>query len=240
MHNNLHKNIVFSRFAILFILVLSFSNSNSQVREWFNIYADEEGSPARFDHLSFNINYNNWIHDIEDLTTKPVSLGFDIGIYKDLPIAYSGKISFAYAFNYSFNNVHHDGDISYTTDSITNSLHTTIVKSNSQFRRNKLTTHYFEIPLEFRFRRIAKTKIRFYAGFKGGVLLGIHSTRITKETKYKQYRLKNALPYRYGPTLKVGIGKINIYGFYAMSPLFEEGKGDAINQFTVGLTFFAL
>ena len=77
-------------------------------------------------------------------------------------------------------------------------------------------------------------------GFKAGVLMGIHTTRVTKETKYKHYRLKNSLPYRYGPTLKVGVGKINIYGFYSMTPLFEEGKGDALNQFSIGLSFFAL
>jgi hypothetical protein len=240
MHNNLHKNIISSRIFILFLFTFSFLQGNTQVREWFKIYADEQGSPARYDHLSFNINYNNWVHNIKGLKTQPYSLGFDLTIYKDIPLSKSGKVSFAYALNYSFNSIHHNGDISYITDTVTSNLYTTISESNSSFVRNKLTTHYLEIPLELRFRKISKPKIRFYMGFKAGVLMGIHTTRVTKETKYKQYRLKNSLPYRYGPTLKVGVGKINIYGFYSMTPLFEEGKGDALNQFSIGLSFFAL
>lgn len=240
MINNLHKKNLLSRITLIFI-VLTFSfNGTSQVRNWFRIYADEEGSPARFDHLVFNLNYNSWQHNIAGVTTKPISLGFDIGIYKDLPLSKSGKVSFAYALNYNFTNVHHNADISYVTDSNSTNFYTTIAPSNTSFKVNKLTTHYLELPVEFRFRKIKDPKIRFYIGFKAGVLLGVHTTRTTSDIKYKEYRIKNFSPYRYGPTLKLGIGKINLYGFYSMSPMFNEGKGDLVNQFTLGLSFFAL
>lgn len=240
MNNNLHKKNLFSRLSLVFIIVMVSSTSNSQVRNWFSIYADEEGTPARFDHLSFNLNYNGWIHEVKDVETMPYSIGFDVGIYKDLPLFKTGNISFAYALNYSFVNVHNNADISYITDTNTGNLYTTITKSNTAYIKNKLSNHYLEIPLELRFRKIADPKFRFYIGFKAGVLLGVHTTRTTTETKYKQYRIKNFNPYRYGPTVKIGIGKINLYGFYSMSPMFNEGTGDVVNQFSVGLSFFAL
>lgn len=240
MTNNLHKKNLLSRITLIF-LVLTFSfHGTSQVRNWFRIYADEEAAPARFDHISFNLNYNSWQHSIVGLQTKPVSLGFDFGIYKDLPLSKSGKVSFAYALNYNLTTVHHNGNITYLTDSGSTNLFTTIKQSNTNFNINKLTTHYLELPVEFRFRKIKDPKIRLYLGFKGGVLLGVHTTRTTSETKYKQYRIKNINQFRYGPTVKIGVGKINLYGFYSMSPLFNDGKGDLVNQYTIGLSFFAM
>lgn len=240
MNNNLHKKNLFSRLSLFFIVIMLSFTGTSQVRDWFRIYADEEGAPARFDHVVFNLNYDSWLHTIKDVETKPYSIGFDFGIYKDVPLFKKGNISFAYALNYSYVNVHHNADISYVTDSTTGNLYTSLTKSNTAYVKNKLSNHYLEIPLELRFRKIVDPKIRFYIGFKAGVLLGVHTTRTTRETKYKQYRIKNMNPYRYGPTVKIGIGKINLYGFYSMSPIFNEGKGDVVNQFSVGLSFFAL
>jgi hypothetical protein len=240
MSNNLQKKNLFSRLSLIFMLLAMSITSNSQVRNWFSIYADEEGKPAQFDHIVFNLNYNGWIHEIRDIETNPLSIGFDFGIYKDLPLFKTGNISFAYALNYSFVNVHNNTDIAYVTDTNSGNLYTTISKSNTVFTKNKLSNHYLEIPLELRFRKISDPKIRFYIGFKAGVLLGVHSTRTTTETKYKQYRIKNFNPYRYGPTIKIGLGKVNLFGFYSMSQMFNKGKGDLVNQFSVGLSFFAL
>lgn len=236
------KNRIKLPFLKLFLFcfgIFTFSfNANSQLKEWFKIYADEEGT-ARFDHLSLNIFYNGWNQSITGIETKAFSIGYEFGIFKEIPISKTGKIAYAYGLTYSLNVVHHNGSFSYVSNSNTDN-YTQLTKETSIYSKNKLNTSYIEIPIEIRFRKIAKPKIRFYPGFKAGVLLNMHSTRITSDTKHKIYRQKNRMKYRYGPTLKLGIGKFNIYGFYSLTPLFEKGKGDEIYPFSIGIAFFGL
>lgn len=225
---------------LVFILVFS-ASSHSQLREWFKIYADEKDAAYRMDHLCINVNYNNWIHDIDGLETGAFSLGMDIGVFKDIPLNKRGTLGLGIGVNYSFLNIHHNGDISYTFDSTTNeNSGTLITPTNASFKKNKFYTNFIEVPIELRIRSIKHPRFRFYLGFKGGYNLSVHATRVTEQTKVRTYRIKNILQYRYGPTVKIGYGKVNLYGFYSLTPLFEEGKGMKITPYTAGLSFFIL
>lgn len=228
-------------YLLLFFAMVFSTAGNSQLREWFKIYADEKDAAYRFDHLCINVNYNSWIQDIKGLSTEPYSFGMDIGVYKDMPLDKRGNISLGIGLNYNFSHVHHNADVNYIFDTVNNkNIGTSFVPTKASFKRNKLYTNFLEIPLELRFRSIEHPNLRFYVGFKAGYMLSVHSTRVTEQTKVKTYRIKNILPYRYGPTLKMGYGKVNLYGFYSLTPLFEDGKGMTITPYTLGLSFFIL
>lgn len=234
-----YSKIIHFLFVFLFLFCTKYGNT--QINEWLKIYADEEGAPARFDHINFNIFHTNWIHSIDGVVQKPYSLGGDIGIFKDMGLNKRGSISFAFGLNYSFNNVHHNADLIYVVDSNTQeTTYTDVVESNSTFKKNKLFTNFIEVPAELRFRKISGTKMRLYLGFKAGFLMTSNETRVTDGSKYKLFRIKNLSRLRYGPTVKVGVGKVNLYGFYALTPLFEEGRGPVITPFNAGLSFFVL
>jgi hypothetical protein len=45
------------------------------------------------------------------------------------------------------------------------------------------------------------------------------------------------LPYRYGVMTRIGFGKFNLTGYYALTSLFEENKGPDIIPFSIGFSF---
>lgn len=122
----------------------------------------------------------------------------------------------------------------------------TLFPTASNIKKSQLINDYIEIPLDFRFDskpedisrsfnvaiggRIgylfdAKTKIKY---IKDG------ETRIAKD---KQNHGMN--PIRYGIYTRIGMGAINIFGFYNLSPLFEKDKGPdktTMNTYTIGLS----
>lgn len=214
-------------------------NGNTQIGEWFRVYAEEEGAPERFDHLTVNFFHTNWLHNIPGIEQQPFSFGADFSMYTDVALSKRGNVSFAFGLNYNFNNVHHNADLTYTVDSNTNEYtHTNLIKSTEEYKKNKLFTNYIEVPLELRFRKVFRPKLRFYLGFKAGWLITSNETRITKDIKYKLYRIKHLNRLRYGPTLRFGFGKLNFYGFYSLTPLFINNKGPEIIPFNAGITIF--
>lgn len=46
----------------------------------------------------------------------------------------------------------------------------------------------------------------------------------------------NLLPYRLAARVQVGVGGLNLFGEYALTPMFEEGTAPALNALNVGLT----
>ncbi len=82
-----------------------------------------------------------------------------------------------------------------------------------------------------------KFNFRFYPGFKVGYMLGNHTKLVTPATKIKVYRTANVLPYRYGPTLRIGFNKISFVAFYSLTGIFESGKGVELNTFSIGISW---
>ena len=187
------KNLINSNFlkiiGLFFGLSFLSTNCNSQIYDWFKIYADEEGAPARFDHFSLNVFYNGWNHSISEIETKPLSIGFEIGLFKEIPLDKKGKISYAYGLTYSLNVIHHNAKFN-TVSNSKDKFYMEISKETEEYKTNKFNTSFLEIPLEIRFRKIANPKIRFYPGFKAGLLLNMHTTRIDSESKIKTYHQK--------------------------------------------------
>lgn len=122
----------------------------------------------------------------------------------------------------------------------------TLFPTADNIKKSQLVNDYIEIPLDFRFDtkpedisrsfnvaiggRIgylfdAKTKVKY---IKDG------ETRIAKD---KQMHGMN--PIRYGIYTRIGMGAVNLFGFYNLSPLFEKDKGPdktTMNTYTFGIS----
>ena len=99
-------------------------------------------------------------------------------------------------------------------------------------RKSQLAVNYIDIPLELRFtsnKNIPGKGFMVAVGGKIGFKIDSY-TKIkykqdddTKKSKFKQdYNLNN---FRYGVQARLGFRGINAFGYYALSPLFEKGKG---------------
>jgi hypothetical protein len=104
-------------------------------------------------------------------------------------------------------------------------------------RKSQLITNYIDVPLEIRFTSNPSDPNRaFKIAFGGRV--GYLYDAFTK-MKYKQdgetKQLKdkqnfNLTRFRYGVYGKFGIGNFALFGYYNLTPLFEEGKGPYENN----------
>ena len=123
----------------------------------------------------------------------------------------------------------------------------TPIPDSITFTKNKLSTTYAEVPIEFRFRSTPNEKgnsVKIGVGIKGGLLLssktkyrgdGAVFGQQGDDAKIKTFKIPNILQFRYGPTFRLGYGNINLVAFYALSELFETNLGPTLNHLSVGL-----
>jgi hypothetical protein len=112
---------------------------------------------------------------------------------------------------------------------------------STDYRINKLSLNYITIPAELRIRSANKPTFRLSVGGRAGYLMNGHTKYIDDDTKIKVYRIKNIDPLIYGVTARIGIGRVQIAGFYGLSEIFKKGKGEAgLAPWSVGFNFLPL
>jgi hypothetical protein len=115
-----------------------------------------------------------------------------------------------------------------------------------EIKKIMLITNYVEAPIEIRFdtkpEDISRS-INFALGGRIGVLFDSQQkVKYREDEQWKKSKQKedwglNFL--RYGVYTRIGVGGFNLFGFYNLTPLFEEGKGpDAtlMNTYTFGIS----
>jgi len=99
-------------------------------------------------------------------------------------------------------------------------------------KKSQLITNYLELPLELRYNTNPDDPARSFKISIGG-RIGFMYDSFSK-AKYKEdgesKKIKNKedfnlTKFRYGLTARIGVGNISLFGYYNLTPLFEEGKG---------------
>lgn len=113
-------------------------------------------------------------------------------------------------------------------------------------KKSQLITNYFDGVLEVRFSTNPNDPARSFKvsmGIKGGFLFDSFTKLKYKEDgetkKLKNNQDWNVNPWRYGVTLRIGAGNFNVFGYYSLTPIFQDGKGPdraVIDNFTVGIS----
>ena len=107
----------------------------------------------------------------------------------------------------------------------------------TELRKSQLVTNYVDVPLELRFSSNPSDPGRSFKLSIGG-RIGYMYDAFTKQ-KYredgetKQLKDKqnfNLTRFRYGVSARLGIGNFSLFGYYNLTPLFEEGKGPYQNN----------
>lgn len=104
-------------------------------------------------------------------------------------------------------------------------------------RKSQLITNYVDVPLELRFTSNPSDPGRAFK-FSVGGRIGYMYDAFTKQ-KYsedgetKQLKDKqnfNLNRFRYGVSARLGIGNFSFFGYYNLTPLFQEGEGPYENN----------
>jgi hypothetical protein len=117
-------------------------------------------------------------------------------------------------------------------------------------KKSILGQHYLDIPLELKFSLHPEDPNRtFWVSIGGRV--GYLYNPFTKikykedgEKKVELYKMFHGQDkFRYGPSLRVGVGNFNLFGFYNLSPLFAKDKGPdntTMTTFSMGISIIGL
>lgn len=129
--------------------------------------------------------------------------------------------------------------LSYQNDSLT-----VFVDTVNNFSKNKLRATYLTVPLMFEFCSNADGDDNgFYlaAGVIGGIRIGSSvKTKMTidgRDTKEKTRASYGLEAFRVDAAVKLGYGNWGVFANYALTPLFDTAKTDAVYPLTFGLSY---
>lgn len=195
-------------------------------------------APTGQDRFLIELHNDHFIGMPDSMDVQVYSPGFDAHIMYDYPFSEQSVFSFAWGYGFSSFNIHHNG--SFEEDEESGSTFFRPYPENYNYRKNKVSVNFVEIPLEFRLRTRGIRQFKMAVGAKVGYVVNVHTKVVDDDGKRKFYQVPNLLRYRYGLTGKIGVGRINISGFYSLSPFLEEGQGPELIPFSVGLSLVLL
>jgi hypothetical protein len=118
-------------------------------------------------------------------------------------------------------------------------------------KKSMLITNYFEVPVELKYMTRPEDPARSFR-ISFGARVGYMYDAFTKvkyseggeNKKVKNNQNYNLTRFRYALSAHIGIGNISLFGYYNMTPLFEDKKGPknddtsntTINTLTIGLS----
>ena len=114
-----------------------------------------------------------------------------------------------------------------------------IKDTTRNFLKNKLTVSYLTLPLILEYNTGKNHKFHIGGGMIFGARLGSHIKQVyeTNGSKYKDktYDDFNLCPYKADATVRIGVGFVNLFANYSLTPLFKKDKQPELYPLTVGL-----
>ncbi|MFP5470145.1 MAG: porin family protein [Bacteroidia bacterium] len=229
------------RGVLYFICSLFLLNANAQetgLLENLKLTADDTRH-ERFDRIVVDFYANRFLNAPSTITQGNFSFGISTYWYKDMPLGNKSRFSIAFGAGFSSHSVHHNGVFALRDSMGINDFVSFEKLSDSvNYYKNKIAFNYVDVPFELRFRNMdGKNKLRFYPGFKVGILVNDHTKWRDGNVKIKVYDLPNTLIYQYGVTVRLAWNKIALYGYYSLTPVFEKNKGTQISLVSVGISW---
>ncbi len=205
------------------------------------------------DRFTVDLFGSNWIYDknstgMNGLQTKWWSRGISIYFSWDFRIKKS-RVSFAPGIGYSCSNIYSRHGLweDSTGTSFRKLTDINPAIAEGDYKVNKLTLQYVDIPLELRIRTNPdkfNNCWKFVIGFKAGIRVDAHTKQKTKIDGVVKVDVQRRFPdfnlLRMGPTFRVGYSVFNVFAYYGVLDVFKKGKGPKANEFTVGISFNGL
>jgi hypothetical protein len=191
-----------------------------------------------------NIAQLNLLDIPEGMEMKPNST--EIGFYSMTPlIGTRFNISLATGFGFTAHNLKSNVFPSYKPDG---KIALEKIPDEIEYKNNKLTNFYIDIPIELRFRTTPNRKQKNFK-ISAGVLLGYklqsyhkyqgedyHTYSFGEYVKFKEYRIKNVSDLRYGIYGRLGYGKFSFFGFYSLTKIFQDNLGPSLTPYSIGIS----
>ena len=226
---------------ILLICILSVS--------FFNVFSQETpdfeavDSLYREDQFYIGVTYNTLVNRPTGISQNKFTPSFSLGILRDMPFNKNRTKSIAAGIGYSINNYNQNILISETNGIIEYNPTSSLISYDT----NKLTLHYLDIPVEFRWRTSTPESHKFwriYTGFKFSYLVYDRSKYVDSQVTNKVTGNSDLNKFQYGTYLSVGYNTVNFYVYYGLNPIFKSavlnGNSLEVNTLNFGFMFYIL
>ncbi len=238
---------------LLFILCLHGYSQNSYDKPFneigrkpglmrhYTLVQPSENTPERFDRFNTDFFFNNWLGNTNNVTTKFYSIGHGINLMFDIPFSKKSRFGIAIGLGYTHYNVRHDGDFTFESLNLPKGSMTqyAILAPYDGADRwiNRTVFNQVDVPFEFRVRsRKERGKFKFYPGFKVGYIFDTFEKWRTGSDEFKTFNFPDVQKLQYGPTLRVGMDNIFLFGSYNLTYLFENESSTQLGLFSVGIS----
>src|SRR5688572_6361301 len=203
------------------------------------------------DHLLLQFAYTDWAGTPDSIRTKGFSRSFNVYFMFDFPFKTNPKLSVALGPGVASDHILFDETYVAIKD-IATTLRFENQSDTNHFKKTKLNTTYFEVPLEFRYVANplnSDNSFKFALGIKGGFLASAHTRNVDLENKndvsLNEYTMKEKSKRYFNTTrilatARIGFGHFTAYGSYQMTSLFKEGASADIKPWSIGLTLSGL
>lgn len=206
---------------------------------------DAPDSLYREDQFYFNITYNTLQKRPDGLKQNKLSYGLAFGFLRDMPLNTKRTISLAAGLGYSLSVFNQNLGIIDVNNETTYQI---LNADNITFSKNKLSLHYVDLPIEFRWRNSTPDSHKFWRvhlGIKLSYLFYDQYKLESSQGNVGQTNLEDLNDFNYGIYLTTGWNTWNLYAYYGLNPLFKssakiEGQSVDMNTANFGLMFYIL
>ncbi|WP_306349783.1 porin family protein [Flavobacterium sp. '19STA2R22 D10 B1'] len=197
----------------------------------------------REDQFYAGLTYNLLQNRPDDVTQNSFSYGIHFGFLRDMPINERRTFAIALGLGYSMNFLKQNMLIHNENGENTYFL----PAEGMDVGKNKISLHYLEVPLEFRWRTSTPKTHRFwriYTGLKLSYLIGDKAQFSYGEVNEKITGNPDLNKMMYGAYVSFGYNTWNFHVYYGLNPLFKSGtiggKSIDMNTVNLGLIFYIL
>lgn len=206
----------------------------------YTLVQPSETSPERFDRFNTDFFFNNWLGNSNGVETKFYAIGHGINLMFDIPFSKQSRFGVAIGLGYTHYNIRHNGDFNFGTNAVPSPSEFSVLNPYGGPDRwiNRTVFNQVDIPFEFRIRsRKERGKIKFYPGFKVGYIFDTFEKWRTGKQEFKTFNFPDVNVLQYGPTIRIGIDNVFLFGSYNLTYLFEHKSSTELNLFSAGISF---
>ena len=205
---------------------------------------DAIDSLYREDQFYFNITYNALQKRIDGIAQNKLSPGIAFGFLRDMPINKKRTLSVAAGLGYTLSI--YNQNLGITESNGTNTYQ--VLNADITYTINKLSFHYVDLPIEFRWRNSTPESHVFWRVHSGVKLSYLFYDQYKSVSSNGTVTLSNNSDlnqFEYGFYLSFGWNTWNFYVYYGLNPIFKssakiENQSLSMNTTNFGLMFYIL
>ena len=208
------------------------------------IHFDAVDSLYREDQFYINFTYNSLRKSPDGFNQNKFSPGFSLGFLRDMPVNKDRTLAIAAGLGYSLSS--YNQNLLITSFNGNNQYE--IVANDADFSKDRLTLHFIDLPIEFRYRTSTPESHQFwriYTGIKLSYLLHDVYKYQSATLNIKNTGNNDLNAFHYGAYAAVGWNTWNLYMYYGFNQLFKssaqiENRSIEMSTLNIGLMFYIL